>query len=593
MLQMIPLAVLHRCGNDGGMRRPWLAILFLLGVLALTAAVWVYTAVQSIDELERRGEADLALAADRLVGNLIGFRQLAVTLAADPRMAQAETSKTELVDILRRATDISGALDFVLLDRGGSYIASAADRPAADWLQGPFVDRAFDGALGRHVTVSQEFGRRVFVYAAPVFSDAGPVSRVLVVVLDLEAIEAEFRGSNPAVLMTDHTGVVYFSNRSELVLRNRHIASNDNFDGRGFVSFQAFKLFGFDLWSVSAGRYLPSRALHVQQDLPIIGMNSEALIDLRPALATAWLQSIVAGTICLLMGSAIFLVASQRRILAEANQKLETRVAKRTHELSQVNIALRAEVHERREAEKALNQAQADLVQAGKLSALGKMSAGISHELNQPLMAIQSFADNSVTFLERENRDAASRNMTKVSDLARRMGRIIKNFRTFARQESENVNRVDLVQIVRAAIELAIPHLERHQVELVIELPETPMWIQGGEVRLQQVVLNLVTNAVDAMATSKVRKLRISIEAGPPVILSIRDTGPGIEEPEKVFEPFYSTKEIGEAEGVGLGLSISYGLVQSFGGNIRGVNSPEGGAVFTVELQPWQDEVLA
>ncbi|UZD89563.1 sensor histidine kinase [Cognatishimia activa] len=575
------------------MRRPWLATLFLAGVLSLTAAVWVYSAVQSIDELERRGEVDLALASDRLVGNLTGFRQLAVTLAADPRIVESDTSNSELIDILRRATDISGALDFVLLDRGGHHIASAADRPVEPWLKGPFIDRALDGALGRHLTVSEEFGRRVFVYAAPVFSNDGPVSRVLVVILDLEAIEADFRGSNPAVLMTDHTGIVYFSNRSELVLRDRFAKATDPSDDTAFVDFTDYQLFGFDLWSVSAGRYVPSSALHIEQELPVIGMRSEALIDLRPALATAWLQSVVAGTICLLMGSAIFFVSNQRRILAEANQKLESRVAKRTYELSEVNTALRAEVHERREAEKALKRAQADLVQAGKLSALGKMSAGISHELNQPLMAIQSFADNSVTFLERENQAAASRNMSKVSDLARRMARIIKNFRAFARQEHETLNRVELVQIVKSAIELADNHLERHAVSLDMSLPHDPIWVQGGEVRLQQVVLNLVTNAVDAMATSDERHLQVSIEVGSAVVLSIRDTGPGIEEPEKVFEPFYSTKEIGEAEGVGLGLSISYGLVQSFGGNIRGVNSPEGGAVFTVELQPWKNEAAA
>lgn len=575
------------------MRRSWIAILFLSGVLTLTAAVWVYSAVQSIDELEQRGEADLALASDRLVGSLVGFRQLGVTLAADPRIGRAETAKSELEDILRRASDLSGALDFVLLDRSGQYIASAADRPAEDWQSAPFIQRAVSGALGRHVTVSREFGRRVFLYAAPVFSQAGPVSRILVVVLDLEAIEADFRGSNPAVLMTDQTGVVYFSNRSELVLRNRFVTGATEETPDAFVDFSAYRLFGFDLWSVSAGRYVPSRALHLEQELPVIGMRSEALIDLRPALATAWLQSFVAGTICLLMGSAILLVSNQRRILAQANQALESRVARRTQELSQVNIALRAEVHERREAEKALKQAQADLVQAGKLSALGKMSAGISHELNQPLMAIQSFADNSVTFLNRDNPDAASRNMTKVSDLARRMARIIKNFRAFARQERETVNRVDLVHIVTAAIELADSHLTRHSVALEMQLPDIPIWIQGGEVRLQQVVLNLVTNAVDAMADSPERKLQVAIEVGPSVVLSIRDTGPGIEEPEKVFEPFYSTKEIGEAEGVGLGLSISYGLVQSFGGNIRGVNSPDGGAIFTVELQPWKDEAAA
>lgn len=502
-------------------------------------------------------------------------------------MSEGAASWSDVQDILRRAKDISGALNFVLLERNRSFVAGASDRPPKDWIDRPFVDRALDGALGRDVILSPEFGRRAFVYAAPVFSSSGPVARVVIAVLDLEAIEAEFRGSNPAVFMSDGMGVIFFSNRSELILRDRTDL------GSSFVDHWPYRLFGFDIWSVSAGRYLPKRALHVEQNLPVIGMRAEALIDLGPAFVTAWLQSAIAGAICLLMGSAIFLVADQRRILAQANEALESRVAKRTSELSKVNKALRGEVAERKEAERALKQAQADLVQAGKLSALGKMSAGISHELNQPLMAIQSFSDNSAKFLDRGNTEAAAKNVEKVSDLARRMARIIKNFRAFARQERETVNRVDLVQIVNSAIELAAGRMERHKVELDLYLPTSPVWIQGGEVRLQQVVLNLLSNAIDAMATSSDRQLAISVDAGSSVVLSVRDTGPGIEAPEKVFEPFYSTKEIGEAEGVGLGLSISYGLVQSFGGKIRGTNAPDGGAVFTVELQPWTDEVAA
>ncbi len=567
------------------MRRHLYTVGFLVGVLALAATVWTYSAVRSIGEFERRGAADLALASDRLVGGLIGYRQLAVTLASDPRMSEGAASWSDVQDILRRAKDISGALNFVLLERNRSFVAGASDRPPKDWIDRPFVDRALDGALGRDVILSPEFGRRAFVYAAPVFSSSGPVARVVIAVLDLEAIEAEFRGSNPAVFMSDGMGVIFFSNRSELILRDRTDL------GSSFVDHWPYRLFGFDIWSVSAGRYLPKRALHVEQNLPVIGMRAEALIDLGPAFVTAWLQSAIAGAICLLMGSAIFLVADQRRILAQANEALESRVAKRTSELSKVNKALRGEVAERKEAERALKQAQADLVQAGKLSALGKMSAGISHELNQPLMAIQSFSDNSAKFLDRGNTEAAAKNVEKVSDLARRMARIIKNFRAFARQERETVNRVDLVQIVNSAIELAAGRMERHKVELDLYLPTSPVWIQGGEVRLQQVVLNLLSNAIDAMATSSDRQLAISVDAGSSVVLSVRDTGPGIEAPEKVFEPFYSTKEIGEAEGVGLGLSISYGLVQSFGGKIRGTNTPDGGAVFTVELQPWTDEV--
>jgi two-component system, NtrC family, C4-dicarboxylate transport sensor histidine kinase DctB len=589
------LAISFRYGINGIMRQNFLAILFLVGVLVLTGLVWIYSAVQSIEELEQRGQADLELASDRLVGKLVGFRQLTVTLASDPRIGSQSTSLDEIVEILTHATDISGALNLVLLDRDPTFIASALNWPLQDWTGKAFVERAFRGALGWGVFESDTLNRRAFAYAVPVFSNIGPVSRVLVAVLDIEEIEAEFRGSNPVVFMTNASGVIYFSNRSELVLRDRYSSVSDgdaDDDGAapGFVDYQAYDLFGFDVWSVSAGRYLPSLALRVERDLPVIGMHAEALIDLRPALSTAWLQSAFAGVFCLLMGAAIFLVANQRRILAQANIALETRVAARTQELSEVNETLRAEVGERKEAEKALRRAQKELVQAGKLSALGKMSAGISHELNQPLMAIRSFSDNSAKFLARGNTEAAIRNVAKISDLAERMARIIRNFRAFARQEKERVKRVDLAQVVRSAIEVVADRLDGQQVEVQLNFPNTPVWVQGGEVRLQQVVLNLLSNAIDAMSGLAEQKITVAVQIGPLVTLEIHDTGPGIEEPEKAFEPFYSTKEIGEAEGVGLGLSISYGLVQSFGGNIRGQNDPNGGAIFTVELQPWTQE---
>ncbi|MDJ0631119.1 MAG: ATP-binding protein [Rhodobacter sp.] len=572
---------------------------FLAGILTVSAAVWFFALTQSLTELDRRARSDLALASDRLMGSLLGYRQLAVALASDPRLGSATTNEQTLSQILLHMSDISGALDFVLLDRAGDRVASAMGTTPHDWPSTTFVDRALSGALGHGVGISHRFGRRVYYYAAPVFSETGPVSRVIVAIIDLEAIEAEFRGSRPAVYMTDRSGVIFFSNRSELILRDRNLGTEEG-AAQGedetiapFVDVEPGTFLGRDIWRVSAGRYLPQRALHIEQDLPVIGMHAEALVDLRPALTDAALQAAAAGAVFLFFGAVVFFVANQRRILARANAELEERVSGRTRELRQVNASLRTEILERKEAEKALKRAQKDLIQAGKLSALGKMSAGISHELNQPLMAIRSFSDNAATFIERGDADTAASNMLKVRDLALRMARIIGNFRAFARQEKETVHRVDLVQATGDAIDLAASRLDAKGVDLQLDLPAGPVWVQGGEVRLQQVVLNLVSNAIDAMSQSNRRELSVSVQIGTPIVLTVRDTGPGIEEPDKVFEPFYSTKEIGEAEGVGLGLSISYGLVQSFGGKIRGRNADGGGAVFTIELQPWAEEIAA
>jgi len=143
--------------------------------------------------------------------------------------------------------------------------------------------------------------------------------------------------------------------------------------------------------------------------------------------------------------------------------------------------------------------------------------------------------------------------------------------------------------VITAVLEITQPRAQASGVDIVWNAPATPMIVRGGEVRLQQVVLNLVSNAMDAME-GQTSKQRIEIDAKASdrrVDLNVRDTGPGLDEPDRIFDPFYSTKQVtidGEGNGMGLGLSISYGLVQSFGGMIRGRNHPSGGAVFTVTL---------
>jgi len=228
-------------------------------------------------------------------------------------------------------------------------------------------------------------------------------------------------------------------------------------------------------------------------------------------------------------------------------------------------------------------------VQAGKLSALGQMSAGISHELNQPLMAIQSFAENGEMLIERGRTEGAEENFRRISEMARRMGRIIKNLRAFAKQEVEPAKKTDVTSVITEAVAMSEGKIERGQITLDWVPPNDPVWVLGGEVRLQQVLVNLISNAADAItaAGSDRRQISVRVTQGDKVTVTVRDTGPGIDEPEKIFDPFYSTKAVGSAEGMGLGLSISYGLVQSFGGAITGQNAPDGGAVFSIELQPW------
>ncbi|UWQ61329.1 sensor histidine kinase [Leisingera caerulea] len=559
---------------------------FLLAVAALALAVWSYGYRQALDSLAERSAADLALASDRVSTQLQVYQELAVLTAEHPALADlaAPEAQAGAADLLRSVADKTAALDVFFAAADGNVLAAADGVTGASVAQQDYFIRAMQGALGTGHGVLQPDGKRAYFYAAPAFAPDGRVRGALVVVADVEDVEQTWRGSLPAVFFTDESGEVFIANRSELLFWQRGAeGQSPSVTGREFYA-------GHEIWTLQGSPYLPARALHLSVGLPVIGMTGEILVEVAPARRIAVLQAAALAAVCLALGAMLFIVMERRRTLAEANAVLESRVEARTRALSAANLQLRREVREREEAEAALKRAQEELVQAGKLSALGQMSAGISHELNQPLMAIQQYAENGAAFLERGKAARTGENLGRISDMAVRMARIIKNLRAFARNESEPMGQVDLVQVISAAAELTAPRLKAEQVDLRWQPGDypAPVYAWGGEVRLTQVFVNLINNAADAMQGQVEKVISISVVTGPRLQVRVQDSGPGIKEPEKMFEPFYSTKVVGSSEGMGLGLSISYGLVQSFGGNIRGTNTG-GGAVFTVELEPWSD----
>lgn len=554
---------------------------YLAAVAALVAGVWWYGYGAALDQLAKRAQSDLALASDGLVAELERFRELAVLTADHPVVGDVLAGRgdvAQVAPVLQEIADKTGALRIALVNAAGVTLAATLGAEAEAQKGAAYFERAMDGALGVDHLVGQPAGPRRFIFAAPVFAGDGPVMGALVVTAGVEAVEVSWRGRAPVLYFTDALGLVFVASRSEMVLTSRGAGT--------FVDYSQRQVHGHDIWQVDGGRYLPRRALHLTQDLPVIEMRGEILIDLAPARQLALLQAAAVGALCLAFGAFLFLATQRRRNLSEANARLEARVQDRTAQLLAANTDLRHEVTERVAAE-------ARLVQAGKLSALGQMSAGISHELNQPLMAIQSFAENGVDYLERGKVDVAAQNLGRISELAHRMGRIIQNLRAFSRQEVEPFTNVDIGKVVDAVLELIAPKIAAAGVRVEWVRPEGVI-VRGGEVRLQQVILNLASNAIDAMDVMARKVLTIDVvQAAEKTVISVRDTGPGIKEPEKMFDPFFTTKAVGAAEGMGLGLSISYGLVQSFGGDIRGSNFEGGGAVFTVELIPASQEVAA
>jgi len=567
------------------MHRVQVILAFLAAVVIFSAGVWWIGYRSAIGQVSDQGAAVLRSASDRLAGQLSRYRLLAVTMADHPdiiALANGQGSPAIVEPLLLQTADFSGALEISFLSPSGQRIASSAgDQGATQGADQTVLQRPMTGALGFSHGQSDDRTLRDFAFLAPVHTPAG-IAGTLAVRVDMETVEeSDWRGAPQVVLFTDDTGLIFISNRSELLFRQFSPTEKDT----GFGPDQSWQVRGLTLWSTSESRYVPDRAVYETQPLPVIGMTGHSLISTRPAERIALLQAAVTGALCLAFGAILFWATERRRTLAQANARLEMRVAERTQELTHTNTQLRQEVTERQDAEAALRRAQADLVQAAKLSALGQMSAGISHELNQPLMAIQSFSENAQLFMDKDQPEQARANLGRIAELSRRMGRIIKNLRAFARQETEPMTRVDIAAVIQAVLELAETRMSNEAVRLEYEPSKMPVFVHGGEVRLQQVIMNLLSNAMDAMngQNDKLIEIGITADAGN-ILVNIRDNGPGLDDPEKIFDPFYSTKEVGQSEGMGLGLSISYGLVQSFGGAITGRNHPQGGAVFQIKL---------
>ncbi|USX24857.1 ATP-binding protein [Oxalobacteraceae bacterium OTU3CINTB1] len=319
------------------------------------------------------------------------------------------------------------------------------------------------------------------------------------------------------------------------------------------------------------------------------------LSDLAPARASARNVFLFALLVQALLVMLVLYARQRRRLgrqrlraredLQRAYDNLETMVAERTSSLQQMTHNLSEENIVRRKAEQKLRQAQSELVQAAKMAVLGQMSAGITHELNQPLTALRTMADNAKVLIERDRLDEAKTNLATISQLVGRMGLITGQLRQFARKADASLRPVPVAAAITAALFLVERRVERERVNFRMSMRSHDVHALCDSNRLEQVLVNLFNNALDAMTDSETRELTVGVErTDERVMIGVADTGPGI--PENIrahlFEPFFTTKPQGQ--GLGLGLAISEQIVREFGGLLRVEASASGGARFIIEL---------
>ena len=599
------------------LRRFVLWLLVLVCCLGLALLVWRWTENAAIDKLRLAGAQRLdsyAVSLENLLSKydfLPGTLELNKDVIALLQQPDDELLRAEVNAHLEQLNKLSKSTTIYIVNLQGLTQASSNWREPDSFVGDnvafrPYVRDALRRTPGGFYGVGTTRGEPGYFFAHGIYHN-GRMLGVATVKVNIEKLEKGWVQGTDKVMLTDAHGVVFLSSVPDwkyhalaplepAVLQELEVS-------RQYFSHALLPLGLRELRQLDNGASIVAtpapaertRMLSQTRSLSPRKWQFVYLSDLAPAEASArnaflftWLSEAL-----LVM---LVLYARQRRRLGRQRQRarldlqraydhLETMVAERTASLQQMTHNLSEENVVRRHAEQKLRQAQSDLVQAGKMAVLGQMSAGITHELNQPLTALRTMSDNARVLIERGRLDEAKGNLATISQLIARMGALTGQLRQFARKADASLKPVPVAAAITAALFLVERRVEQERVNFRMSMQSQNVHALCDSNRLEQVLVNLFTNALDAMDGCATRQLTVSVTRSfQKAMIAVSDTGPGIPEAIRnhLFEPFFTTKPQGQ--GLGLGLAISEQIIREFGGMLLVESTTAGGARFIIEL---------
>jgi two-component system, NtrC family, C4-dicarboxylate transport sensor histidine kinase DctB len=564
----------------------------------VVAASWLgYTVAfqRGLDHLRAAAQQRLAVEAARLDGHLSRFEYLPSLLETSPSVfrllgAPSDPALRQTVSqYLKSINLLAGADNLYVLGVSGDTLAAADfEQPGTPFGQNlsyrPYVSEALSKGRGAFFGVGITSARAGY-YLSYALKDAGVTKGVATVKVNLDSFEHAWRDIDSDILLLDERQVTILSSRDEWRFRPMAPLSLQMHDeisrSKPYGNHELTPL-GWNFvaqFSDGAARVIAENgAAYTVSERPINrGLWKLVLLDDEaPARQTALIIGAMSGLASIVALLAAGLVEQRRRAIKQrlanqvalqaANDMLETRVQERTAEL---------------------RAAQDDLVHAGKLAALGQMSAGIVHELNQPLAALQTAADNAVLLVDRGAIGDARGNLTRIGELVRRLGRLTRQLRVFAYKSSSPLDAVAVEHAVAESIKILAARVKETGVDLVTDI-DANLYVVADQTRLEQLLCNIVANALDAVegVDRKSILIRATREEGQTARcrIAISNSGPAIASDvlQRMFEPFVTTKPAGK--GLGLGLMLSNHIARSFGGELRARNLMPCGAEFVVIL---------
>ncbi len=573
---------------------------------------WLYH--RQLNELAQDGRFRLELYITYLQGVLEKYENLPELLANDSVLvkwmssAPSEERIVFLNNYLQNINEITHTSDIYLLDLQGTTIAASNWNAPISFVgenfgYRPYFQQAMQGQLGRYFAKGTTSDIRGFYFAFPIHHK-GQILGVLALKINIDTVENNWGYDDQTFLVTDPAGVIFLATNPKMVFRTLAPLSQEVLtqihQTRRYPNAELQPLAILRTSPINEGQIITLKMPGTEKSQKFLlqtqfmdkgNWNVHIMTD-TGRVERFILMLFVAMNFVLLLSGLFFLLMKQRRqrkidlrryeenakrLLQQANEQLEERVTARTVELTQANEHLVREIDERKRAEVALRQTRSELVHTAKMAALGQMSAGINHELNQPLAAIRSYSDNSRLLLEKGRLQDAVWNLEQISELTERMAQIGIQLKQFSRKSRGNLNNIPLHGVLDGALEILSPLIRKTDVWIKVVIEPEHLQVCANHVLLQQVVVNLVSNALQAV--EQLARQEINIRAYRQegrVALSIADNGPGIspEHLPHIFEPFFTTKQSGQ--GLGLGLTITERILHEMNAEIQVVPTDNG-----------------
>ena len=557
-----------------------MTIMLVAGVTLYFTNIWLSD--RFTETTRNRAELRLALYSGNITSELQRNAVVPLLLSQDPVLIKAldtndfSQSSQRLISLGEEI----GAASLMLLNTDGKVVASTdRNQLGSQFRAQPYFIEALRANDTVFTVVETEGGSKLFTYSRKVMSDRQAVG-VIVVEVDLRKLEASWAGIADAVLVTDSEGKIILATER----RWRGLTIDQALAAQSAPSAIELALQATTDWSHhEPDAYLQGEAvLRSDGRIPFRGWRITAFTAFAPV------RDRVNGVLALEIMAFAMLLAGTFYFMSRRAQNRSRRYLKESVELRRLNIRLQREIAERRKAEKNLEVAEQTLEQSSKLAALGEMSAAVSHELNQPLAAMKTYLAGARLLLQRRRPDEALSSFQRIDDLIERMGAITRQLKSYARKGGEAFEPLDVREAISSALAMMEPQLKSRRIAISRSVPAEPVMILADRLRLEQVLINLFRNALDATKQTRDPQIELILSAGETAALTVRDNGHGIADLDSLFEPFYTTKQAGD--GVGLGLAISSGIINDFGGRLTARNASQGGAVFEIRLPMYEPD---